>query len=255
MDARRGIFADFSLATAVLTRIPIDFPEHLLPLPEGAVAAASWAFPLVGAGIGAITAAVFFAAELLNLGDATAALLAVLVGVFVTGAVHEDGIADTADGFGGGKDRDAKLAIMRDSRQGSFGILALIFSVGLRAAALATIGDPIFAGLALLAAHTASRGLLPVMMRFLPAARPDGLGAGAGKPSLPVTVAAAVIGSGFALAALGPVRGGIALAVSAVAIAAAAMLAQRQIGGYTGDVLGAFQQIGEIVMLLTAAAK
>jgi adenosylcobinamide-GDP ribazoletransferase len=255
MDARRGLFADFSLATAVLTRVPIRFPEYLLPLPEGAVAASSWAFPLVGAGVGAIAALAFFAAQLLSLGDAAAALLAVLAGIIVTGGLHEDGIADTADGFGGGSDRAGKLAIMRDSRQGSYGILALVFSIGLRTAALATIGDPLLAGLALLAAHTASRGVLPAMMRLLPSARPDGLGASAGKPSIPVAITAAVIGIGFALATLGPVRGGVALAISIAVVAAAAMLAHRQIGGYTGDVLGAFQQIGEIVMLLAAAAK
>ena len=255
MDARRGLFADFSLATAVLTRIPIGFPERLLPLPEGAVAASSWAFPLVGAGVGAIAAMAFFAAQLLGLRDTPAALLAVLAGIIVTGGLHEDGIADTADGFGGGSDRAAKLAIMRDSRQGSYGILALLFSIGLRTTALATIGDPLLAGLALLASHTASRGVLPATMRFLPSARPDGLGASAGKPSIPVTVAAAVIGIGFALATLGPVRGGVACAIAALAVAATAMLAHRQIGGYTGDVLGAFQQIGEIVMLLAAAAK
>ena len=156
MDARRGLFADFSLATAVLTRIPIGFPEHLLPLPEGAVAASSWAFPLVGAGVGAIAAITFFVAGLLGLGDAPAALLAVLAGILVTGGLHEDGIADTADGFGGGSDRAAKLAIMRDSRQGSHGILALIFSIGLRAAALATIGDP-YGPAALLVAHCIAR--------------------------------------------------------------------------------------------------
>jgi adenosylcobinamide-GDP ribazoletransferase len=255
MDARRGLFADFSLATAVLTRIPVSFPEHLLPLPEGAVAASSWAFPLVGAGVGALTAAVFFAAELLRIGDFTAALLAVLAGVLVTGAVHEDGMADTADGFGGGGDRETKLAIMRDSRQGTYGILALVFSIALRVTTLATIGDPIFAGLALLAAHTVSRGLLPAAMRLLRPARSDGLGAGAGRPSIPVAITAGVIALGFALGMLGPTRGGAAFVLCVVAIAAAGMLAHRQIGGYTGDVLGCFQQIGEIVMLLAAAAK
>jgi len=179
----------------------------------------------------------------------------VLAGIALTGAFHEDGLADTADGFGGGRGRDAKLAIMRDSRHGSFAILALAFSVGLRGAALATMGDPIHAGLALLAAHAASRGALPAMMHLLKPARADGLGFTAGRPSRAVALTAAVIGIAIALAALGPARGAITLLLAAAGIALMAMLARRQIGGYTGDVLGAFQQIGEIVMLLVAAAK
>jgi adenosylcobinamide-GDP ribazoletransferase len=173
----------------------------------------------------------------------------------LTGAFHEDGLADTADGFGGGRDREAKLAIMRDSRHGSFGILALVFSIGLRAAALATIGDAIHLGLALVAAHAASRGALPAMMHVLAPARPDGLGFTAGRPSRAVALVAALIGGAIALAALGPGRGTLALLLAIAAIALMAVLARRQIGGYTGDVLGAFQQIGEIVMLLVAAAR
>lgn len=250
-DARRGVFSDFTQATAVLTRIPIGAAT---PEP-GAVAAASWSFPLVGAGVGGITAIVFFACEALALGPAPAAILAVLAGIAVTGALHEDGLADTADGFGGGRDRMAKLAIMRDSRQGTYGIVAIAASLGLRAAAVASAADPISAGLALIAAHAASRALLPPLMRLMMPARADGLGAAAGRPSVAGAIVSLVIGIAVALAALGPLRGAIALAIAGVAVALTALLAQRQIGGYTGDVLGAFQQIGEIAMLLVAAAK
>jgi adenosylcobinamide-GDP ribazoletransferase len=179
----------------------------------------------------------------------------VLAGVALTGAFHEDGLADTADGFGGGDDREAKLAIMRDSRHGSFAILALVFSIGLRATALAAIGDPLHAALGLVAAHAASRGVLPMTMFALAPARTDGLGFTAGRPSRAVAIIAAVIGAAIALAAFGPGRGAMALLLAGIAIALMAMLARRQIGGYTGDVLGAFQQIGEIVMLLAAAVR
>jgi adenosylcobinamide-GDP ribazoletransferase len=247
MDARRGIFADFIQTTAVLTRIPIG-----VGAPEpGAVAAGAWAFPLVGAGVGGIAAFVFFLVEFFGIGAGPAALLAVLTGIAVTGALHEDGLADTADGFGGGHDQAQKLAIMRDSRQGTYGIVALAASIGLRAAAIAAAPDPISAGLGLIAAHAASRGLLPIPMRLLAPAREDGLGAAAGRPSISVAVVAAAI----ALAALGQSRGLVALVTAGAAVAVTALLAQRQIGGYTGDVLGAFQQIGEIVMLLVAAAR
>jgi len=131
----------------------------------------------------------------------------------------------------------------------------LVFSVGLRATALAAIRDPIHVGLALIAAHAASRGALPVLMRLLEPARSDGLGAAAGRPTRAVAMAAAVIGGVLALALLGPLTGITALLLTAAALTLAAMLARRQIGGYTGDVLGFFQQIGEIVMLLVAAAR
>ena len=239
------------MATAVLTRLPVGVAATA----DGAVAAAGWAFPLVGAGIGALCAVAFFAAGLVGLADAPAAVLALAVGLGVTGAFHEDGLADTADGFGGGRDRAEKLAIMRDSRHGTYGIVALVLSVGLRGAALATIGDPIHAGLALVAAHAASRGALPPLMRLLQPARADGLAAAAGRPSRTVAVLASAIGGAIALAVLGPLTGAAALLLASGAVGLAALLAQRQIGGYTGDVLGFFQQIGEIVMLLVAAAR
>src|SRR5437763_10520119 len=157
---------------------------------------------MVGAGVGGVVAVAFFVAEALGCGSAVAAGLAVLAGIPLTGACREDGLADTADGFGGGRDRDAKLAIMRDSNHGSFAILALAFSVGLRGAALATMGDPIHAGLALLAAHAASRGALPAMMHLLEPARADGLGFTAGRPSRGVVLGAAVLGVGIQLATL-----------------------------------------------------
>src|SRR5713226_7999305 len=145
MDAQSGPFDEFAIATAVLTRLPVG---AALPA-DGAIAASGWAFPLVGAGIGAIAALAFLVAELLGSGSAPAALLAVAAG-----------LADTAAGFGGGKSREEKLAIMRDSQHGTFGIVALVLSIGLRGAALGTIGEPIRTGLALIAAHAASRGAL-----------------------------------------------------------------------------------------------
>jgi adenosylcobinamide-GDP ribazoletransferase len=251
MDARRGPFDDFAVATAVLTRLPVGAAAT----EPGAIAAAGWAFPLVGAGVGAVCAVAYFVAGLCGLSDPIAALIALGVGLAITGAFHEDGLADTADGFGGGRDREGKLAIMRDSRHGTFGILALLLSVGLRAAALAAIGDPIHVGLALVAAHAASRGALPPLMRFLAPARPDGLGAAAGRPTLAVAFASAAIGAVLVVALLGPVAGIATLLLTVAALTLAAMLARRQIGGYTGDVLGFFQQIGEIVMLLVATAR
>lgn len=251
MHASRGPFDDFTVATAVLTRLPVGTPVT----EPGMVAASGWAFPLVGAGVGALCAITFLVSGLAGCGAPVSAVLVVGIGLLVTGALHEDGLADTVDGFGGGRDREGKLAIMRDSRHGTYGILALIMSVALRGAALSALGAPIHAGLALVAAHAASRGALPLMMRLLQPARPDGLAATAGKPSGTIAAIAAVIGALLSLACLGPIVGAAAVIVLAVALAGAAMLARRQIGGYTGDVLGFFQQIGEVAMLLVAAAR
>jgi adenosylcobinamide-GDP ribazoletransferase len=247
----RGIFAGFAAATTFFTRIPVAAQaSHVEPLAEGA-----WAFPLVGAGIGGVAALAFLLVQMLGLGDWPAAVLAVLAGVVVTGALHEDGLADTADGLIGGHDRDQRLAIMRESQHGTYGVVAIVLSVVLRATALAAIGGPIYAGFALIAAHAVSRAALPFAMLVLAPARTEGLGAAAGRPSIPLTVAALAIGLLVSLAALGPARGVVAIGLAGAAMFVLGALARRRIGGYTGDVLGAFQQVGEIVMLLTAAAK
>ena len=255
MNGLSGIFAQFLTATTVLTRLPVAPREPEGAPQQGAVGASCWAFPAVGAGIGFLAAGAMMLATLFGLHNAAAALLGLVAAGLVTGAMHEDGLADTADGFGGGHTRDEKLAIMRDSRQGSYGIIALIVTIGLRAVALTTIGDPIDGALALIAAHAASRAALPPALYLMNPAREDGLGATAGRPTLTATLVAVAIGAVVAIGMLGPLRGTVALIVMAAAVATAAVLAQRQIGGYTGDVLGAFQQIGEIVMLLVAAAR
>jgi adenosylcobinamide-GDP ribazoletransferase len=246
-----GWVAEFAVATAFFTRLPVAAPD----CGAGRLADAAWAFPLVGAGIGAAAALAYLLAQLVGLGDWPAALSAVFAGIALTGALHEDGLGDTADGLIGGHDRDHALAVMRDSRLGTFGVLAIVLSVLLRTAALVRIGDAVHAGLALIAAHAASRGALPVAMRVMEPARADGLGVDAGKPSVPAAIAAVTISVLISLAAFGPTRGAIALGAAGAAVFAAGMLAQRCIGGYTGDVLGAFQQIGEIVVLLTASAR
>ena len=144
---------------------------------------------------------------------------------------------------------------MRDSRQGTFGVVAIVLSVLLRVAALSEIGEPIYAGLALIAAHAASRAALPCAMLVMAPARAEGLGAAAGRPSMSLVLVALAIGLLVSLAALGPKHGAIGVGLVGAAVFGLGVLAHHRIGGYTGDVLGAFQQIGEIVMLLTAAAK
>jgi adenosylcobinamide-GDP ribazoletransferase len=186
--------------------------------------------------------------------SALAGLLAVAATAAFTGGLHEDGLADTVDGFGGGADKPAKLAIMKDSRIGSFGLLAILVAVALRAGALAVINGGWRVAGALVAVHALSRAAMPIAMFLLPPAREDGLGHGAGKPTITdigigATIAlvatALVMPSGRAIAAvIGAAAGTVAVIV----------LARRQIGGQTGDVLGAVQQIAEIGALLGVVA-
>ena len=246
--ARAG---EFWLALRFLTRLPLG-PEPIVA--PGSLAAAGWAFPLIGALVGLIAGIAYWIALALSLPPFAAALIAIGASVAVTGGLHEDGLADMADGFGGGRDVTEKLAIMRDSRIGSFGVLALIFSVGLRMAAIAFIAwrGPVMA--ALIAAHAVGRGLLPLVMNYLPPAREDGLGAEAGRPGLAVALVSAAIAAVIALFALGPRLGIEALIAVAIVTALRAAFAYRHIGGHTGDVLGALEQGGEVVMLLAAAA-
>ncbi len=249
-DAARW-WGEFCRAAAFLTRLPLPTPAAQAGAP---LAEAGWAFPLVGVVVGLLSGLGYAIAVCLHLPPLAAALIALGVSVWLTGGLHEDGLADTADGLGGGSDAAEKLAIMRDSRIGTFGVLALIFSLGLRATAIAGVAasGPVVA--ALIAAHAVGRGLLPLVPRALVPARSDGLGAEAGTPSAAVAWSAAGLAAVIALFALDFLPGLTALIAAALVMSARAVLAQRQVGGYTGDVLGALEQSGETVVLLVAAA-
>src|SRR5258707_12841578 len=177
-SALAGWWDDFVAAGRFLTRLPL---AGLSSAHTGLLARSMRAFPLVGVVVGLAGWAAFAVADGIGLPSMVAALLALVATVLVRGAVHEEGLADTADGLGGGEGRAGKLAIMRDSRSGAYGVLALVFSVALRAAALAALTTP-RVGAALVAAHAVSRAGLPVIMRWLEPARSDGLGASVGQP-------------------------------------------------------------------------
>src|SRR5260221_12395188 len=138
------------LAIGFRARLPGTAPPEI---PAGALAHASWAFPLVGIGVGLLGAIAYSLAAMLGLPPLAAALIAVAVTVALTGALHEDGLADSADGLLGGGDRAQRLPTLRDSLTRAYGVLTLVFSVGLRAAALAALGDPGRVAAALVAAH------------------------------------------------------------------------------------------------------
>ncbi len=236
---------DFALATMFLTRLRLPMRESA---GMGALKRASRMFAVVGLFVGLAGGIVYAIAIELGFASWIAATLAVGATILLTGALHEDGLADMADGFAGGASRDEKLAIMRDSRIGSFGTLALIFSVLFRVAAIASLADIGIVMAALIAGHAASRAAMTAVMHALPNARSDGLSAGVGRPDR----IAAVIGLAVvAVAALVLLQGAglLAIIVAAGAAAGVAWLAQRQIGVQTGDVLGATEQSAQTAFL------
>lgn len=222
-------------ALALLTRIPV--PAHA---PQGA--ASAWAWPLVGAALGLAAAALGSLLSWTGLGAGPAAAFTLAALALATGGLHEDGLADTADGLLGGHTAERRLQIMKDSRIGSFGALALVlvtlasWSALAMALALGTHWS------ALPAAAALSRAPMPVLMAALPAARPGGLSAGAGRPSAHLAAAAALIGLSIALLLCGSVALMAALLVAALA-ALLGLAARRMIGGQTGDILGAAQAV------------
>lgn len=247
MRLARARLSELQLALMLLTRLPAG---RIAVVP--AMGAAAWAFPLVGFVVGAVSAAVLLAALALGVAPTMAAGLALLAGVLATGGLHEDGLADVADGFGGGRDRARKLEIMRDSRIGSYGALALVLSLGLRWQGLTILaahsGEA--AAMALVALGAASRAGMALALAVMPAARDDGLGkAAAGVDALRAGCALA-IGMGALLAIGAPV----AILAMAVAGLALGLQALRQIGGQSGDLLGALQQVSEIAGWLVLSA-
>lgn len=226
------------LALVFLTRLPLGrmLPPRVLPL-SGSL----WAFPLVGMLVGAV-------ASLPLLLDGPALLraaLSVTLAVWFTGALHEDALADFTDAAGG-RDREERLRIMRDSHIGSYGVMALLLSTGLRIAAIAALGP-----WQVIAAAAGGRAAIVLAATRLPAARADGLGRAAGRGS----GTGLAVAAGLALLAALP-SGGAALWAGLAGLAAA-LLVMRQariwIGGQSGDVLGACGLCCEIAMLVAFA--
>jgi adenosylcobinamide-GDP ribazoletransferase len=246
-----GWGAETRLALAFLTRLPVALPADSATYPLGA---AVRAFPLAGAVVGGAGAIVYAAADLLGMSSTVSALLAVAAMVIVTGGLHEDGLADWADGLGGAT-REQALAIMRDSRIGTFGVIALFFVLSLRVVALSYAGSAVDAVCLLVAAAAGSRAVIPALMYGLPPARRDGLGWAAGQPDRRRVVDAGALGALTVILLLWPVWGLVAIASAVAASALIGWLARRRLGGQTGDVLGATQQLAETAILLSYVAS
>ncbi|MCV2892059.1 adenosylcobinamide-GDP ribazoletransferase [Lentibacter sp. XHP0401] len=227
---------ELRLAVMMLTRLPVGRLQDPAPsLPD-----AQWAFPLVGLIVGAIAGATHGISLHIGAGSGMAAVLSLGAIVLTTGALHQDGLADFADGMWGGHDKARRLEIMRDSQIGSYGVLALILCCALWIAALAQLAGSIGV-VGFLAVGVLSRLAMTGCLATMPAARDDGLGAAAkGKPVWALYLLFG-LGTLFALGSNGlPVVATVGIVTLIVG-----QIARRRIGGQTGDVLGAVQFISE----------
>ena len=240
---------DIPLALVLLTRLPMPrLPDHVFARQARAV----WAFPVAGLAVGVPACAIGWAGLAAGLPGFAVAILLVAALIIVTGAMHEDGLADTVDGLWGGFTPERRLEIMKDSHIGTYGVLALVLAQALRISAVAAL----LAGgatIGILAACLFSRALMPVTMWALPNARQSGLSHSVGTPKGGTAIAALALGATLSLILLGwatllpaLMAGGVALLVG--------LIAKAKIGGQTGDILGATQSLSEITFLLVLSA-
>src|SRR5262245_46539515 len=169
----KRLAADAAACLGFFTRLPAG----RFGLPEVDFAQALWAAPIAGAIVGLCGGAAFAIAIWLSLPPLLAAVVALTTVLMVTGSLHEDGVADVADAFGGGHTRERKLEILKDSRNGTFAVVALFMTLLARWAAMAALGGSSFAFVALVAVHATSRALIPPFMNLVAPARPEGLSA------------------------------------------------------------------------------
>jgi adenosylcobinamide-GDP ribazoletransferase len=244
--------ADLVSAFMLLTRLPIARFARFGAPPD--LARCVWAFPVVGLVVNGMGGLVYWLAQRVGMPPLLAAAWTLSATTIVTGALHEDGLADTADGLGGGSTPAQKMDIMRDSRIGSYGALALLLSVVMRAGAIAALDRPIIVAKAMILAGMLGRSGILLLLFLLPPARNDGMGAAMGKPraksvwlGLGLTVAAA-----FLLLPVLPATEAVVFGFCSSLVLA--KLAHMQIGGHTGDLLGASEVITECVVLTVVAS-
>jgi adenosylcobinamide-GDP ribazoletransferase len=258
-ESASTLWADSRAALAFLTVLPATaLGEPPGTKPDFRRGARS--FPLVGTVVGLAGGAVLMGAVAVGLTPLIAAVLAVLASVLLSGAIHEDGLADTADGFGGGDTSETKLAIMDDSRVGAYGAVAIGFSLLLRVATLTAL-VPVNGGraaAALIAAETASRAMMVQLWCRLPAAKLGGMSEETGVPDEQAMYTALFIAALIVLIAIIPTSGFWAALFGSFLLIAASIgferLSANQIGGRTGDTLGACQQVTAAAFLVGIAS-
>ena len=241
--------SDIPAALGLLSRLPIHVDTHRAIARS---AHAAWAYPVVGLILALIVGCVATFSLTVGLSPNLAAILTLAALTITTGALHEDGLSDTVDGLWGGWSKSRRLEIMKDSRIGAYGVIALILAYLLRWQALTIIfGTSIWA--ALIAVAMLSRASMVPLMTLLPNARDAGLSQTVGRPSFNTALTAVAIAALISLVLL-QLKGLLLILAAAIAATLCARIAKSKIGGQTGDILGATQQISEIAMLLTLAA-
>lgn len=257
-QSRYDFIGETARALGFLSRLPI--PQRFFAGHDGVMRATSGMFAIAGLIVAIPPALFLFILLYFGIRPELAALLALALQIGLTGALHEDGLADCADGFGGGRTRERMLEIMKDSRLGAYGGLALVLSIGLRLEAIAAIGasaGPLVAAAALLAANAAARAALVWHWSALAPARVDGVAAAVGQPdkrSRDMALATGVLSLALLLI---PTAGGVAFLTSALLALVAALaftrLTRGKIQGHTGDTLGACEQTVEIAIYVALA--
>ena len=243
-------------ALRFFTRLPVPAAWSAAQ-PNGIFDGVAAAAPLAGAVAGAVAGEALAACLALGLPPLPAAAFAVIAGVALTGALHQDGLADVADGFGGGRSRERKLQIMRDSSVGAYGASVLTLALGARIALVAALAERLGeegALLALIAAAALSRPLALLPALLLKPARADGAGRAARPRALCVGFGCGVGAlAALLLAGVGP--GLAAIAAAVVTALGMTVVSRAQIGGYTGDVCGAATELAEIAALAALVAS
>ncbi|AHJ65082.1 Adenosylcobinamide-GDP ribazoletransferase [Granulibacter bethesdensis CGDNIH4] len=238
-------FQEIAAAAMVLTRLPILHFKHSFP----AMASAAWAFPLVGGMLGLLIGCLqIMLIDLCGMPPWPAAVICVALGVIMTGALHEDGLADFTDAAGG-HTTEKKLMIMRDSRIGSFGAVSLMLSLMIRTACIASLPPDGDAMVAIISSMAISRFCILLIPCFLHSARPEGSGAmmaGIGLVQLAMAAIPTVV-----LASLAGIHGWLAFLTALLSTWLVGRHARRTLGGFTGDVLGATEQCAVCAAFLT----
>ena len=242
---------ELTLAIGFLTRLRLPS----VPYSDAAMARAVRWYPAIGLGIGIVLAVLFLGLAAL-VPKSVAALITICAGMLLTGALHEDGLADLADGLGGSPDKDRALEIMRDSRIGTYGVLALGMTLALKITALTSL-PPVSAAVAIVAGHSFGRFAILWLMDRLPYARSDGAANFmSGDQRLDMKLAWSTILVTLVLVAM-TVGFIAAIATVLATLALTSLLAnklRRRFGGYTGDALGASEQLVEALVPLVFLA-
>ncbi len=251
IDDKFIIWRDFKIAIGFFTRLPIKFDQNHAPYP---FIKTVWAFPLAGFVIGLLAALIFAIADILGINIWIGAFLTIGATAIITGALHEDGLADFFDGIWGGDNAKRRLEIMRDSNIGTYGALALIIATGLKFSSIININMSYILS-SLIAAHIFSRAILPIIMYHMDMAGKTGLAASFGKPNKILSLIALFIGVFAIIILLGIKASAIIIITISMVIFLMVRLVKNKIGGYNGDILGMIQQICEIIILICCSVQ